>query len=245
MLNAIILEDEENSRKLLCNLLSDYCPEVKLLAAVDSVKAAMSAINALNPDLVLMDIELIGETSFELLEKLHDITFEIIFITAHDKYILRAIKLSAVDYILKPVDVNELKMAIEKVAKMRTRRMLNDNLEVLMNNLKNNYKDHYISIPSAIGFDRVKVSSIIYLESDGAYTHFLLKTGQKLTASKNIREYEEILEGHNFFRIHKSHIINLAEISRYIKGEGGQVVMNNDATLDVSRRRKDDFLKLL
>jgi two-component system LytT family response regulator len=245
MLKAIILEDEEDSRKLLGGFLHDYCPQVKVLAAVDTVAGGLDAIYTYQPDVVFMDIELKGETSFDLLQKLSDIHFEIVFTTAYDNYMLRAIKFSAIDYLLKPLNVNELKAAVEKVEKKRDKANYNKSLEVLLSNFKNNYQDHKIAISSADGFVFVKVSNIIYLQSDGAYTSFFLKHDEKLITSKNIKEYEELLTDHNFFRIHKSYIINMAEMTKYIRGEGGYVVMSNKAMFGVSRRRKDEFLKML
>ena len=245
MLKAIILEDEGDSLKLLSGYLKDYFPQINLLAAVDSVKACVDAINDFHPDVVFMDIQLRGETSFDLLDKLGEINFEIIFTTAYDSYMLRAIKLSAIDYLLKPINVPELKIAIEKVEKKINREMFNKSLEVLMNNFRSNYNDHKIAISSADGFIFVKISNIIYLKSDGAYTYFFLKHNEKIITSKNIREYEDLLADHNFFRVHKSYIVNMGEILKYVRGEGGYVIMSNNAAIDVSRRRKDDFLKML
>lgn len=245
MLRAIILEDEEDSRNLLIGFLRDYCPQIQVLASADSVTSGLDAIYYYQPDVVFMDIQLKGETSFDLLQKLREIHFEIIFITAYDSYMLNAIKFSAIDYLLKPVNVNDLKTAVAKVEKKRNQAKFNKSLEVLLSNFRNNYQDHKIAIPSTDGYVFIKVSNIIYLESDGAYTSFHLKQQEKLVTSKNIKEYEDLLFDHNFFRIHKSYIINMAEMTKYIRGEGGYVIMSNNATFGVSRRRKDDFLKML
>ncbi|MEO6453797.1 MAG: LytTR family DNA-binding domain-containing protein [Ginsengibacter sp.] len=245
MLKAIILEDEEDSRKLLTGFLKDYFPQINLLAAVDNVKAAVDAINTFHPDVVFMDIQLRGETSFDLIDKIGEINFEIIFTTAYDSFMLRAIKLSAIDYLLKPINAPDLKTAIEKVEKKINREMFNKSLEVLMNNFRSNHNDHKIAISSSDGFIFEKISNIIYLKSDGAYTYFFLKCNEKIVTSKNIHEYEDLLADHNFFRIHKSYIINMGEILKYVRGEGGYVIMSNNAAIDVSRRRKDDFLKML
>lgn len=245
MLKATILEDEEDSRKLLSGFLQDYCPQVKVVASVDNATSSLDAIYMHQPDVVFMDIELKGETCFDLLQKLGEIHFDIIFTTAYDNYMLKAIKFSAIDYLLKPLNVQELKAAVEKVEKKRNLSMANKSLEVLLNNFKNNYHEHKIAISSSDGFVFVKVSNIIYLESDGAYTSFHLKQDEKLITSKNIKEYEDLLTDHNFFRIHKSYMINMAEMTKYIRGDGGYLVMSNKAMFGVSRRRKDDFLKLL
>jgi len=245
MLKAIILEDEEDSRKLLSGFIKDYCPDVNIVSAVDTVKAGLEAINTFHPDVVFMDIQLKGETSFDLLDKLGEIDFDIIFTTAYESYMLKAIKLSAVDYLLKPINAEELKSAVEKVKKKKNQQVFNNSLQVLINNFKSNYQDHQIAISSSDGFVFVKVSNIIYLESEGAYTYFHLKGNEKMVSSKNIKEYEDLLSDYNFFRIHKSYIVNKTEVTRYIRGEGGYVIMSNKVNLDVSRRRKEEFLKLL
>lgn len=245
MLKAVILEDEENSRKLLSGFITDYCPEVNVVSAVDNVKAGLEAINEFHPDVVFMDIELKGETSFDLLDKLGEIDFDIIFITAYESYMLKAIKLSAVDYLLKPINAQELKSAVEKLKKKRNQLVSNKSLEALMNNFRNNYQDHQIAVSFSEGLVFIKITDIIYLESDGAYSHFYLKGNEKMVSSKNIKEYEDLLSDHNFFRIHKSYMVNKAEVSRYIRGEGGYVIMSNKVNLDVSRRRKDEFLRFL
>lgn len=245
MLKAIILEDEEDSRKLLSGFLKDYCPQIHLVADTDRVSSALDAISTFQPDLVFMDIQLSGETCFDLLDRLDERNFEIIFTTAYDSYMLKAIKLSAIDYLLKPINVPELKAAIEKAEKKRNQLGFNKSLEVLINNFRNNMQDHKIAITSNDGYVFVKISNILYLKSEGAYTYFFLKPNEKIVTSKNIKEYEDLLADHNFFRIHKSYIINMAEVTRYVRGEGGSVVMSDKATFDVSRRRKDDFLKML
>lgn len=245
MLKAIILEDEEQSRQLLSGFLKDYFPQVHLVTAVDSVQAALEAINNFHPDVVFLDIELKGETSFDLLEKLQEINFDVIFITAYDSYTLKAIKLSAVDYLLKPINVVELKAAIEKAERKRDKNFIIQSIQALINNHKTSYPNHQIQLFSTDGFDFIKISNILYLEADNAYTHFYLKSGEKMISSKNIKEYEELLSDHNFFRIHKSYIVNKEEIKKYVRGEGGYVIMSDGKNLDVSRRRKDDFLKML
>jgi two-component system LytT family response regulator len=245
MLKVIILEDEEDNRNMLSGFLHDYFPQVTLLGMFDNVNAAFSAISTLQPDVVFMDIQLKGETSFDLLDRFGKINFEIIFTTGYDSYMLKAIKLSAIDYLLKPINVEELKIAIEKAEQKRTQLVMNKNLEVLMTNFRNNSQDHKIAISSSDGFVFVSVANIIYLESEGAYTYFFLKHNEKIITSKNIKEYEELLSDHQFFRLHKSYIVNMAEITKYVRGEGGYVIMSNNTTIDVSRRRKDEFLKLL
>ncbi|MES2777749.1 MAG: LytTR family DNA-binding domain-containing protein [Bacteroidota bacterium] len=244
MLTAIILEDEPDSRNLLAGFLRDYFPQIQVVASVDNVASALDRIYSLDPDVVFMDIQLKGETCFELLEKLGEIKFEIIFTTAYDSYMLKAIKISAIDYLLKPINVDELRPAIEKAGKKRMQLLMNKNLEILVSNSRNNRKDHKIAIASSEGFVFVKVSDIVYLEADNAYTIFFLNDKQKITASKNLKEYEELLVDHGFFRIHKSYIINMAEIVKYIRGEGGTVIMTNNMAIEVSRRRKEDFLRL-
>lgn len=245
MLKAIILDDEVNCRSLLEGYLIEYCPQVQILASVENTLEAQKAILQFQPQVAFLDIELQGETSFNLLEQFSKIPFEIIFTTAHENYMLRAIKLSAVDYILKPVNPEELTTAVAKVQQRIDDKALNGGLEILMQNLKGNQTEHQIAIATSDGYQMVKVSNIIYLNADGSYTEFILKNKEHILASKNIKEFENLLEGHGFFRIHKQSMVNMAEVTKYVRGEGGNVVMSNGKSIDVSRRRKEEFLQLL
>jgi two-component system LytT family response regulator len=245
MIRAVVIEDEEYSRRVLLEMLREHCGQINVVAEADSVKTGLEAIVELKPQLVFLDIELQSETSFEILEKLPDINFELIFTTAFDHYALKAIKFCAIDYLLKPIDLNELQIAIAKVEKRLNREYVNKNLEALLDNIKSGSQNsHKIALPTLEGLLFVRVSDIIYCESDGPYTRFFLKQPDKIITSKHLKEYEDLLSEYSFFRIHKSYLINLQEIQKYIRGDGGQLIMSNGAALSVSKQRKENFLNI-
>jgi two-component system LytT family response regulator len=244
MIKAIIAEDERRSAKLLSNLLKDYCPEVMLEGTAASVSEAYDLITEKKPDVVFLDIEMQSETGFDLLQKFKEINFEIVFTTAFESYALKAIKFCAIDYLLKPIDIEELKSAVAKVLLSHQKNSQNQKLKALMQNLQNVNPDQFqIALPSSSGMNIVRVSEILYLKSDRQYTIFILRSGDKIMTSKNLGEYEELLVEHNFFRAHHSSLINLGEVRKYLRGDGGQAVMSNGDEVDISKRKKEAFLK--
>lgn len=246
MIRAIIVEDEKRSAMLLDKLLKEFCPQVEVIAICHEVSVAYEKINSSNPDLVFLDIEMQSETGFDLLKKFNEIQFSVIFTTAYEKYALRAIKFSAIDYLLKAIDVEELKQAVSKVEKQRQKNSLQSNLEVLLHNLQNKNNDlQKIALSTAEGLHLINVADIIYCESDGPYTTFNLKNAKPIVISKHLKEYEELLMPFKFFRIHNSYLINLREIKKYVRGDGGQVEMNGGQFLNVSKSRKDDLMHII
>jgi two-component system LytT family response regulator len=245
MIRTIVIEDEEHSRNMLLRLLREHCRQVNVVAEADSVRSGLTAIIEERPQLVFLDIELQSETAFEILERIPEINFELIFTTAFDHYALKAIKFCAIDYLLKPIDLNELLIAVAKAEKRLSHEYLNRNLEALLHNIKTDSQNgHRIALPTLEGLLFIKVSDIIYCESSGPYTKFILKRPEQILTSRHLKEYEDLLSGYNFFRIHKSYLINLHEIQKYVRGEGGQLIMSNGASLSVSKLRKDDFLQI-
>jgi two-component system LytT family response regulator len=245
MIQTVVIEDEEHSRTMLLELLHEHCRQVKVVAQADSVASGLTAIAEQKPQLVFLDIELQSESAFEILEKLPEINFELVFTTAFDHYALKAIKFCAIDYLLKPIDLNELLIAVAKVEKRLNHEYLNRNLETLLHNMKaGSQNGHRIALPTLEGLIFVNVSDIIYCESSGPYTKFILKQPDKIVTSKHLKEYEDLLSGYNFFRIHKSYLVNLQEIEKYIRGDGGQLIMSNGAALTVSKQRKDEFMNI-
>jgi two-component system, LytTR family, response regulator len=245
MIRTIVIEDEEHSRKMLMEMLRDHCRQLNIVGDADSVKTGLTAIAEQRPELVFLDIELQSETSFEILERLPEINFELVFTTAFDHYALKAIKFCAIDYLLKPIDLNELRIAVAKAEKRLNREYLNKNLEVLVNNLKSgSQNNHRIALSTLEGLLFVNVRDIIYCESSGPYTKFIFKQSEKIITSKHLKEYEDLLSGYDFFRIHKSYLVNLQEIKKYIRGEGGHLIMSDGATLSVSKQRKESFLRI-
>ena len=245
MIRTVVIEDEEHSRKMLLEMLHEHCRQIHVVAEAYSVKTGLAAIAQQMPQLVFLDIELQSETSFEILEKLPEINFELVFTTAFDHYALKAVKFCAIDYLLKPIDLNELRIAVAKAEKRLNREYLNKNLEALLNNLKSGTQNnHKIALSTLEGLLFVNVSDIIYCESNGPYTKFIFKYGDKIVTSKHLKEYEDLLGAYDFFRIHKSYLVNLQEIQKYIRGEGGHLIMSNGASLSVSKQRKEDFLNI-
>lgn len=246
MLRAIIVDDEPKSCDTLSAMVAEFLDDVEVVSIHHNVPDGIKAINALKPDIVFLDIEMNSETGFDLLQQMPKIDFEVIFTTAFEQYALKAIKFAALDYLLKPIDISELEEAVEKAKQKRKGKELNQGLEALMSNLKStSSSQHQIALPTSDGLLFVHVSEIIYCQADGPYTYFFMKDGSKITVSKNLKEYEELLEDHYFFRVHKSYLINLKEMKRYVKGDGGYVVMSNDREVDVSKRKKESFMSAL
>jgi two-component system LytT family response regulator len=245
MIRTVVIEDEDHSRKLMLSMLHEHHQQLHVVAEAGSVREGLKAITDQKPDLVFLDIELQSETSFEILEQLPEINFELIFTTAFDHYALKAIKFCAIDYLLKPIDLNDLRIAIAKVEKRLNQAYLNKNLEVLLHNIKSGAQNnHRIALSTLEGLLFVSVSDIIYCESSGPYTKFIFKQAEKIVTSKHLKEYEDLLAGYDFFRIHKSYLVNLREIKKYLRGDGGQLIMSNGAALAVSKQRKENFLNI-
>ena len=246
MLTAIIIDDETNSRKALRKKLSDHCTGVNIIAECENGEDGIKCIEENNPDIVFLDVEMPRMNGFTMLQQLKNRDFELIFITAYDHYAIKAIKFSALDYLVKPVEVDDLKTAVQKAAQKRTLASGNDRLELLVQNLLNEKKEHHrIAIPSLQGLQFITISDIIYLEAQSNYTTIILNDSYKLTVSKTLKDFEELLPTSVFIRIHHSYIINRNAVEKYIKGEGGQVLMKNGVILDVARRKKDEFMKAI
>jgi two-component system LytT family response regulator len=245
MIPTVVIEDEDHGRKMLLEMLRENCMQINVLGEADSVKTGLVVIEEQKPQLVFLDIELKSETSFQILEQVPKINFELIFTTAFDHYALKAIKICAIDYLLKPIDLNELRIVVAKAEKRINRAYLNKNLEVLLSNIKtSSQNNHKIALPTPEGLLFVNVRDIIYCESDGPYTKFIFKHADKIVTSKHLKEYEDLLSRYDFFRIHKSSLVNLQQVQKYIRGDGGYLIMSNGATLDVSKQRKEDFLHI-
>lgn len=242
-IKAVLIDDEEKARHNLESLLKDYCPQVKVMAMADGVKPGMEAIKEYDPDVVFLDVKMQNETGFDLLEKIEELNFEVIFVTAHDRYAIDAFKFCALDYIMKPINIEELEAAVAKVSNKVNSDQPNISLEILRENLhKKDFSQKKIGIPTSEGLLFIKVINIIRCEADGSYTQIYLMDGHKITVSRILKEYEELLKDYNFVRVHQSHLINLEHIKKYISAKGGQVVMINDSIVGVSRNYKERFL---
>jgi len=246
MLKAIIIDDERSSRNALRQKLINHCPGVTVMAECESGEEGIKSIETLHPDIIFLDVEMPRMNGFTMLQQLQQHNFEIIFITAYDHYAIKAIKFSALDYLVKPVEIADLKTAVEKVAEKRKKISGNTALETLLHNLVSKEKEQQrIAIPSMDGLQFVATGDIIYLEANSNYTNFHLANNKKITVSKTLKDFEELLPPAIFIRIHHSYIININCIEKYIKGEGGQVIMKNGVSLDVARRKKEEVLKII
>lgn len=242
MIKAILIDDEEHCRESLSIQLARYCPEVSLLAACASAAEGLKAIEQFHPDVVFLDVEMPRMNGFELLQEFTNIPFGVIFTTGYDAYAIKAIRFSALDYLLKPIDKDEL---IKAVAKIHAKPVptINQQFDILLEKLGDKpVKLQKIALPSLEGFELVQLESILRCESDSNYTYVYLKTGRKLLVSRTLKEIEEVLEGHSFLRVHHSHVVNLNEIERYVRGEGGYLIMSDQSSVTVSRSRKEALL---
>lgn len=244
MLNAIIVDDEPYCCEVLSTLLERYCPEVKVMAVCSSAEEALKAIQRLEPQLVFLDIEMPHMNGFEILERLPEINFHLVFTTSYDQYAIKAIRFSAIDYLLKPIDREELQKAVQKVMK-QIQKPISQQLEILLQKLNHSTAVNKVALPTMEGLQMVNVDSIIRCESDSNYTIICLKDKQKLVVARTLKEIEEMLEDYPFARVHHSYMVNLNEINKYIRGEGGYLVMSDGSQVDVSRSKKESLLKKL
>lgn len=242
MHTAIIIDDEQKGRIALREKLLNYCPDVALIGeAVDGLNG-LHLIKEQKPDIVFLDIEMPRMDGFEMLNQLPHKNFNLIFTTAYDQYAIKAIKYAAFDYLLKPIDIEELRSAIKRV-NGQSQGPTEKKLEVLQLNLGAAYPLSKIAIPTLNGLLFFNTSDIIHLEAQSNYTCLYFTNQPKLLTSRTLKEFEELLPTDIFFRTHHSHIINLNYIKRYIKGDGGQIELQNGSCVTVSRRKKDEFLK--
>lgn len=246
-LKAVIIDDEEASRDTLKNYLLKYCPDVRVMAQADSVKAGLEAIRQHQPDILFLDVEMPHGNAFDLLEKVQDPSFETVFVTAFSHYALKALNLSAAYYILKPVEIDELINAVQKIKAHREekgRSLEAFHTKILIENIQTANKQlHKIVLPMMDGFEVIQVKDIVRCEANDNFTDFTLCDGRKLMICRTLKFYEELLEEFDFFRIHKSHLVNVQHIRKYLKGKGGQLVMSDNSTVDVSPNKKEALMK--
>jgi two-component system LytT family response regulator len=244
MIRAIIVDDEPYCCEALATLLEDS-PDVEIIAVCHNGSDALVAIQKHKPDLVFLDVEMPRLNGFEMLEQLSSVNFEIIFTTSYDQYALKAIRFSAIDYLLKPIDSEELQKAVQKVIH-RSQKPIAQQLEILMQKIhQRSTPINKIAMPTMEGLQMIPVDSIISCESDSNYTIILLKNKRKIIVSRTLKEIEELLEEHSFVRVHRCYLANLNEVEKYVKGEGGYLVMSDGTTIDVARNKKEVLLKKL
>jgi len=243
MYKAIIIDDEAKARQILQSLLEENCPEIEIVAQAEDVPTGVKAINQHKPDIVFSDIDMPGYNGFQLLEFVDKANFELIYCTGHNEFALKAFEVSAVDYLLKPIQISQLVNAVHKAIKLRNSNAPQsaERFDTLRENLKDSILKK-IALPVAEGLIFIDIEDLMYLEADGAYTKVFLNDGSKLLISKKLKEFENILSNNkNFFRTHRSYIINTVCIKQYIKSDGGSIVLQNNVSVPVARERKDEF----
>lgn len=253
-LRAVIIDDETNAREALANLIRIVSPEVAICGEARNADTGIELIRKERPNLIFLDIQMPGKTGFDMLSGFGKVDFGVIFTTAYQEYAIRAFRFSAIDYLLKPIDPDELQAAVGKF-KTKAGSVNPEQLQILQEQLdpgrmprlveRKRNDNQRIALPTAEGIHFVQMTDIVQCESLGSYTKFHLVKGPAIVVSRLLKEYEEILDNYYFFRVHQSNIVNLEHIKRYVKGDGGQVWMSDNTEIEVSRRRKDEFLALL
>ena len=242
-MKAIIIDDEPDARENLQNLLNKYCDQVDVIDTADSSTTGIEKIKKHNPDLIFLDIQMPNGGGLELLETIDPINFEVVFVTAFDEYAIKAIKFSALDYILKPVDIEELKTAVSNAEARINDKQSDERIRLFLENQRTQPKK--IALSTFEGMVFVAIEEIIRCEASDSYTKFILKNEDPIMISGSLKEYESMLSDANFFRVHQSHLINMDYVKKYVKGSGGHVVMIDDSHIGIARSKKQDFLNQL
>jgi len=243
-IRILIVDDELQSRSLIKKLLSLHFPKI-IVDEAENVTSAAEKIHQINPQLVFLDVQMRGETGFDLLDKIGETNFEIIFTTAHSEFALKAFRYSALDYLMKPIDTGEFRSAVEKAFyRIKNQQSPVDQIEFLKGIRLNQKTPDKLTIPTAEGFLFISINDILYCHAVGNYTEFRLADHKKIISSYNLGYYNELLSDQNFFRIHRSYLVNLQHIKMYKRSDGGTIVMNDGEEIEVSRNNKEAFLKL-
>ncbi|MFZ1676280.1 MAG: LytTR family DNA-binding domain-containing protein [Saprospiraceae bacterium] len=245
-LTAILIDDESNSRNALQQKLISYCPDIRIVAECENGEEGINAIETYKPDIVFLDVEMPRMNGFVMLQQLQHRKFELIFTTAYDHYAIQAIRFSALDYLVKPIEIQALKEAVDKAKQRKQVDIPNQRIETLLHNLLNERnQNNRIAIPSQEGLQFIELADIIYLEAESNYCSIYLQPEGRILVSKTLKDFEDLLPPTFFIRIHHSFIINKNHVHKYLRGEGGQVIMRNGKSLDVSRRKKEEFMKAI
>ncbi len=243
ILKAVIVDDELASRAALANYIAKYCPEVLVAGFGDSVKTGLAAIGEHKPDIVFLDVEMPYGNAFDLLEQAGEIEFETVFVTAYSHYAVKALNFSAAYYLLKPIDIDELIGAVQKIRLGKEKQQYSLHTRILVENLQAANKQlQKIVLPSMEGFEVIQVKDIVRCQANDNFTDFFMVDGAKILICRTLKFYEDILTDFDFLRVHKSHLINLHQVRKYLKGKGGQVMMADHSVVDVSPQKKQDLL---
>lgn len=240
-----MIDDEQHCLDTLRNDLATFCPEVEVIQTFDSSEHAREWLKSHHADVIFLDIVMPGLTGFQLLDALSPVSFQVIFTTAYSEFAIKALRLSAVDYLEKPIDKDELIAAVERLKARHEVSFLPAQMSALLHNMEKGPQVRRIGLPSSLGIDFVPVDEIIYCEADGNYSNILFENGRKQLVTRSLKEMDSLLSDFSFCRIHHGYLVNLEQVRRYIRGDGGAVEMTNGETLPVSRNKKTDFLERL
>jgi two-component system, LytTR family, response regulator len=245
MIKCILVDDERNALEMMEWLLKTYSPQVEIVAMCGSAAQGIEAINKFKPDVVFLDIEMPKMNGFSMLEQFDRLFFDVVFCTAYDHFAVRAFKYSALNYLLKPVDPDDLKATIQRIEERKTV-PTREQFELLLHNMQQPLKTtpHRIALTTNDGLIFVPTTDIIYCEAESNYTSVVLNNGKKILVSKVLKEIDEALSGDDFYRVHSSFLINVNRIKKFIRGDGGYIVMDNDAPITISRSRKQEFMEM-
>ena len=236
--SALIVDDEKNGRENLCGLIEKYCPQINIVAEAASVTEAIQKIEEFQPKLIFLDIEMPGGNGFTLLEHFKTFPFEVIFVTAYDNFAIKAIRFSASDYILKPINLNELINAVDKVSQRISQRGENERIRQLYQNSLHP-SNPKIGLPTGERIEFVEVKSIIRCQGEINYTHLYFSDRKPMLSAKSLIEFEELLGEYGFIRVHKTHLVNMNHVSSFTRNDGGMLILSNGDSVLISRRRRD------
>lgn len=245
MIKAVLVDDEKNALEMMEWLLKTYCPQVKIQAMCSSAEAGIAAIHEHTPDVVFLDIEMPKMNGFDMLEQFENLFFDVVFCTAYDQFAIKAFRYSALNYLLKPVDPEDLKQTVQRIEQKKNP-PVKEQFELLLQQMKMQSKStpQRIALTTGDGLIFVPTADIIYCEAESNYTNVALIDGKKILVSKVLKDIDEALSGDDFYRVHSSYLININRIKKFVRGDGGYLIMDNDATVNISRSRKQEFMEL-
>ncbi|MFT3679076.1 MAG: LytTR family DNA-binding domain-containing protein [Ferruginibacter sp.] len=244
-LKAILIDDEVSSLQNLQQKLTEFCPDIKVIASTQKPEDAITLIQQQKPDVIFLDIEMPRMNGFRMLDKLENPDFEIIFTTAYNHYAIDAIRISAFDYLVKPIAIADLQQAVQRLLSIR-QKQTKEKIEILKTSLQDKKsQEDKIAIPTSDGIEFIPIKNIVHIESSSNYSKVFFTDNKHLLVTKLLKDFEDMLLPYHFYRIHHSHLINLSHIKKYLKNDGGQVQMQDGSTIDISRRKKEEFLKII
>lgn len=246
-MNVLIVDDELDSRRSLRKIIEMYLPEIQIAGEADDLPEAVKLINKINPDIVFLDIEMPGYSGLEILDMINPdlYKFEIIFITAYSEFAVQAFQVSAIDYLLKPIQIEHLVTAVKKVQKIKSAEINRQNYQILKSNMDPSNKVVKVAVPFSDGIKFISSNQIIYLRADGPYSEIFLKNGSKELVSRHLKEFERILIRAGFFRNHRSYLINLNEVTQFVRRDGGYLLMSNNEQLPISSDKKEELISAI